>query len=144
MENRLMKKISLIISSILLFTFSNHSYSTALNPNNSLEKQCEKEGGGSYFIKNAHITFMNATVMWNPENSAGDWKVHNAINIKLKYNVENSTKEAWFGVFGENVARGSSAFGLSSFAQAMFLLKAPVDVCVKGKYLRGIENNTAS
>ncbi|WP_270655295.1 hypothetical protein [Enterobacter bugandensis] len=128
---------------VFFLTLSNTSHAT-LNTSNSLENQCKKEGYGSHFIKNAHITFMNTSVMWNPEGKPGDSKVNNAINIKLRYKEQNAIQEAWFGVFGENVSRGSSSFGLSSFAQAMFLLRAPVDVCVKGKYLRGLENHIAA
>ncbi|MFW5388432.1 hypothetical protein, partial [Yersinia sp. 2542 StPb PI] len=76
-------------------------------------------------IYNQIIRNYNATIMWRP----GDISV-NAINIKVDDN--------WYGTIAEDRINGNGGKGLSSFAQAAYLISLPVNVCVKGKYLRGV------
>ena len=80
----------------------------------------------SMMIYNQIIKKYNATIMWRPDDIS-----LNAINIKID--------DKWYGTIAEDKINGNGAKGLSSFAQAAYLINLPVDVCVKGKYLRGLE-----
>ena len=89
-----------------------------------LKSQCDADN--SMMSYNQIIKKYNATIMWRPDDIS-----LNAINIKID--------DKWYGTIAEDKINGNGAKGLSSFAQAAYLINLPVDVCVKGKYLRGLE-----
>ncbi|MFL4555796.1 putative AB5 enterotoxin binding subunit YtxB [Yersinia kristensenii] len=92
-----------------------------------LKNQCEKDG--STMIYNKPIQGYNTSIMWRPSQSTEN--VFNAIGVKIE--------EKWYGTLAEERTHGNSSLGLSSFAQAAYLIGLPVNVCVKDKYLRGME-----
>ncbi|MCK8538386.1 putative AB5 enterotoxin binding subunit YtxB [Yersinia ruckeri] len=111
-----MKIISLILTLLM-------RQSVAANSGDLLS-QCNIDGGKMLYDRK--IKNFNASIMWRPNSNP-----KNSINI----NVDDS----WYGTLAEDGSNGNSSLGLSSFAQAAYLINMPVNVCVKGKYLRGIE-----
>ncbi|MFI0488922.1 MAG: hypothetical protein ACH344_06415 [Yersinia sp. (in: enterobacteria)] len=92
-----------------------------------LAEQCKIDG--STIIYNKSIQGYNASIMWRAPDTIGN--VFNAISVKID--------DKWYGAIAENRTHGNSAVGLSSFAQAAYLIGLPVNACVKDKYLRGLE-----
>lgn len=89
-----------------------------------LKSQCDIDNGTMIYkrvIKN-----YNASIMWRPDDISLD-----AINIKID--------DKWYGAIADDRTNGNVLKGMSSFAQAAYLINLPVNICVKGKYLRGIE-----
>ncbi|MGM7759256.1 putative AB5 enterotoxin binding subunit YtxB [Yersinia enterocolitica] len=89
-----------------------------------LKSQCEVDNGT--MIYNRIIKGYNASIMWRPDDTSLD-----AINIK----IDNK----WYGAIADDRTNGNAAKGMSSFAQAAFLINLPVNVCIKDGYLRGVE-----
>ena len=89
-----------------------------------LKSQCDIDNGE--MIYNRVIKNYNATIMWRPDDISLD-----AINIKID--------DKWYGAIADDRTNGNASKGVSSFAQAAYLINFPVNICVKGKYLRGIE-----
>lgn len=92
-----------------------------------LEEQCKIDG--STIIYNKSIQGYNVSIMWrSPDTIGNDF---NAISVKID--------DKWYGAIAENRTHGNAAMGLSSFAQAAYLIGLPVNACVNDKYLRGLE-----
>ncbi|HDL8499658.1 TPA: putative AB5 enterotoxin binding subunit YtxB [Yersinia enterocolitica] len=89
-----------------------------------LKSQCDIDEG--IMIYKRIIKNYNASIMWRPDDISLD-----AINIKID--------DKWYGAIADDRTNGNAAKGMSSFAQAAYLISLPVNVCVKNKYLRGIE-----
>ncbi|MFJ1230683.1 putative AB5 enterotoxin binding subunit YtxB [Yersinia proxima] len=89
-----------------------------------LKSQCDIDEG--IMIYKRIIKNYNASIMWRPDDISLD-----AINIKID--------DKWYGAIADDRTNGNAAKGMSSFAQAACLISLPVNVCVKNKYLRGIE-----
>lgn len=89
-----------------------------------LKSQCDIDEG--IMIYKRIIKNYNASIMWRPDDISLD-----AINIKID--------DKWYGAIEDDRTNGNAAKGMSSFAQAAYLISLPVNVCVKNKYLRGIE-----
>ncbi|WP_145588945.1 putative AB5 enterotoxin binding subunit YtxB [Yersinia rochesterensis] len=100
-----------------------NSVSYAVMPG-SLQSQCDADNGT--MIYNKVIQKFNMSVMWRPGKSP-----MNAVNIKIN--------DSWYGAIAEDTKYGDSSKGLSNFAQAAYLINLTVNVCVKDKYLRGVE-----
>ncbi|HDL7644655.1 TPA: putative AB5 enterotoxin binding subunit YtxB [Yersinia enterocolitica] len=89
-----------------------------------LKSQCDVDNG--VMIYKQIIKSYNASVMWRPDDISLD-----AINIKID--------DQWYGAIADDRTNGNVAKGISSFAQAAYLISLPVNVCVKEGYLRGVE-----
>ncbi|HFT8311890.1 TPA: putative AB5 enterotoxin binding subunit YtxB [Yersinia enterocolitica] len=89
-----------------------------------LKSQCDVDNG--VMIYKQIIESYNASIMWRPDDISLD-----AINIKID--------DKWYGAIADDRTNGNASKGMSSFAQAAYLINLPVNVCVKNKYLRGIE-----
>ncbi|HDL7822793.1 TPA: putative AB5 enterotoxin binding subunit YtxB [Yersinia enterocolitica] len=89
-----------------------------------LKSQCDIDNGTMIYKR--VIKSYNASIMWRPDDISLD-----AINIKID--------DKWYGAIADDRTNGNAAKGMSSFAQAAYLISLPVNVCVKNKYLRGIE-----
>ncbi|AJI81987.1 putative lipoprotein [Yersinia enterocolitica] len=89
-----------------------------------LKSQCDVDNG--VMIYKQIIKSYNASVMWRPDDISLD-----AINIKID--------DQWYGAIADDRTNGNVAKGMSSFAQAAYLISLPVNVCVKEGYLRGVE-----
>ncbi|MGM7744702.1 hypothetical protein [Yersinia enterocolitica] len=92
-----------------------------------LQEQCKAHG--STIIYNKTIQGYNASIMWRPSEPTGN--AFNAISVKID--------DKWYGAIAEDRTHGNAAVGLSSFAQAAYLIGLPVNACVRNKYLRGLE-----
>ncbi|MCW8110337.1 putative AB5 enterotoxin binding subunit YtxB [Yersinia intermedia] len=92
-----------------------------------MKKQCEKDSGT--MIYNKPIQGYNASIMWRPSESTNS--TFNAIGVKIE--------GGWYGTIAEDRINGNSSLGLSSLAQAAYLIGMPINACVKDKYLRGLE-----
>lgn len=89
-----------------------------------LKSQCDVDNGS--MIYKQIIKSYNASIMWRPEDLSLD-----AINIKID--------DKWYGAIADDRTNGNVLKGMSSFAQAAYLISLPVNVCVRDRYLRGIE-----
>ncbi|MEY4923459.1 MAG: hypothetical protein RLY17_2176 [Pseudomonadota bacterium] len=102
-------------------------WSWATYAQSDLKEQCNIDE--STIIYNKTIQGYNVSIMWrSPDTIGNDF---NAISVKIE--------DKWYGAIAENRAHGNAAAGLSSFAQAAYLIGLPVNACVNGKYLRGLE-----
>ncbi|CNK76994.1 hypothetical protein [Yersinia aldovae] len=108
---------------IVLFTL----LSWAVYAQSDLQEQCKTDG--STIVYNKTIQGYNASIMWRPGEPTGN--TFNAISVKID--------DKWYGAIAEDRTHGNSAVGLSSFAQAAYLIGLPVNACVRDKYLRGLE-----
>lgn len=113
-----------LIKLISFFSIILHGFVFA---DTELKNQCEKDG--STMIYNKPIQGYNASIMWHPSESTDN--AFNAIGVKIE--------GKWYGTLAEERTYGNASMGLSSFAQAAYLIGLPVNVCVKDKYLRGME-----
>lgn len=89
-----------------------------------LKSQCDIDDGTMIYKR--IIKSYNASIMWRPDDVNLD-----AINIKID--------DKWYGAIADDRTNGNAAKGMSSFAQAAYLISLPVNVCVKDRYLRGVE-----
>ncbi len=94
--------------------------------NSDMKSQCEEDDG--ILMNGKLIEGYNASIMWRP---ALTKVALNAISVKIA--------GKWYGAVAEDRTHGNSAVGLSSLAQAAYLIGMPVTVCVKNSYLRGLE-----
>ncbi|MFV8798491.1 putative AB5 enterotoxin binding subunit YtxB [Yersinia sp. LJYL362] len=92
-----------------------------------MKHQCEKDGG--IMIYNKLIDGYNASIMWRPESTE---VALNAISVKIN--------GRWYGALAEDRTHGNSSMGLSSLAQAAYLIGMPVNACIRNNYLRGLES----
>lgn len=115
--------MKLIYYSFIFVTSIFNSVSFAVMPG-SLQSQCDADNGIMHY--NKVIQKFNVSVMWRPGHAP-----MNAVNIKVNDN--------WYGAIAEDATYGDSSKGMSNFAQAAYLINLTVNICVKEKYLRGIE-----
>jgi len=94
---------------------------------NSLAEICREDG--SELIKNAKIQNYTAATIWPQQEENKD-----QMSVQIKVN------DRWFGIFSQHLTSGGGNYGIQSYTQTLALLSQPVDVCVKGGVLRGIEN----
>ncbi|WP_312025178.1 putative AB5 enterotoxin binding subunit YtxB [Yersinia enterocolitica] len=116
---------SIRLISVFYILFSALTYRVAF-ADSELKNQCEKDGSTMLYSKS--IQAYNASIMWRPSESDNSF---NAIAVKVT--------GKWYGTLAEDRTNGNASMGISSFAQAAYLIGMPVNICVKGKYLRGIE-----
>lgn len=116
--------MKLSLKLIILFPILFHGLGYA---DSEMKNQCKKDGGT--MIYNKLIDGYNASIMWRPESTE---VALNAISVKLD--------GGWYGALAEDRTHGNASMGLSSLAQAAYLIGMPVNACIRNNYLRGLES----